>query len=122
MENVEEDSIPRQVWVQSFMPYSWDYISWPVRSPTNPPDPNDPDSWDWNSWFRCTTIGTGTGCSAASIGCIISSVAYPLCLGVGCAASAVGSAVGCAIAEIWSMADEGHPDSTYTSQGESVLK
>jgi hypothetical protein len=125
LEIVDEGSNPREVWVQTFMPHSWDYAAdRPDFSPAGPPNPRGPDiDWDWGSWFQCTTVGTSAGCATAAVGCTISNVAWGVCTGVGCGASAVASAVGCSVKQIleWSMDDE-PPDSMYTSKGERVLK
>ena len=60
----------------------------------------DPGGWIWESWLKCSAVGTSAGCATAAIGCIVTNIASPFRLGVLCGGAAVGSMVGCAVAQL----------------------
>jgi len=94
-EILPDGSYGRLVWMQSFPPSRWLSVNVATRSPLF-----DPGAWNWKSWLKCAAAATAGSCATASIVCIFATVAYPACLGVGCGGGAVGSMVGCAVAQL----------------------
>ena len=58
-------------------------------------------SWSWGSWLECTAKGTIAGCAGAAGGCLLAGPGYGHCVAVGCTGTAVASAVGCALHQLW---------------------
>lgn len=58
-------------------------------------------SWSWGSWLKCTAIGTIAGCTGAAGGCLLSGPGYGHCVAGVCSGSAITSAVGCALHQLW---------------------
>ena len=58
-------------------------------------------SWSWGSWLKCTAKGTIAGCAGAAGGCLLAGPGYGHCVASVCTGSAVASAVGCALGQLW---------------------
>lgn len=61
-----------------------------------------PGGWNWESWLKCSAVSTSACCATAAIGCIFTNLASPFRFGVLCGSAAVGSMVGCAVAQLLS--------------------
>ncbi len=58
-------------------------------------------AWSWGAWLKCTAKGTIAGCAGGAAGCALAGPGYGHCVAVVCTGSAVASAVGCALNQLW---------------------
>jgi len=102
LEQLPDGSYGRMIWTESFRPNTWAfYDQEPSFAPlTDPPDPRDPDVWDWNEYLKCLAIGYNAGCYSAAVACIFSTLAWPVCFGIGCGVSMLGATIGCALGQL----------------------
>ncbi|MBU1320028.1 MAG: hypothetical protein KKG33_13350 [candidate division Zixibacteria bacterium] len=102
LEQLPDGSYGRMMWTESFRPSTWAfYDQKPSLAPlTDPPDPRDPDVWDWNQYLKCLAIGYNATCYSAAVACIFSALAWPACFGIGCGAGMLGTTIGCALEQL----------------------
>lgn len=90
------------VWTQSFIPWSKIYHNDPSQSSMlDPPDPLNPDNWDWVKYVACVVTEAVTEGAVGSAVCAFQVGPYDDCISDAHTSAATRAIVSCAIDQIW---------------------
>lgn len=73
----------------------------PIRPMADARTVSSSASWDWSKWGKCTLEHAAEGCGVAAADCLGAGPGWPECAGAGCAGATVGSAIGCALSQVF---------------------